>query len=187
MIYYVLRWDDDCTEGAHPRAESGKEVRFWRYPRPWDVEHASARVPLDDLESDPSTEEDLTDYIFIGGGDLLVSQKVKRLLDQVRVGHELGFLPTTIVNRRGWELARYVMIYPRNEPEGLLDEEVAEVEYYPDTKVVFKVKKWAVHADRVPDSDLFHCHHAWLAGDVVKSLFESNDVTGFQFLPAWGQ
>jgi hypothetical protein len=133
---------------------------------------------------DVSPDAEKADYIFIGGGDLLLSCSATSILQELRLGDEIGFLPTRVLNRAGDKVGDYYMVYAREERD-CLDVAGSEVEYYQEGKVIAEVFKWALDPEKIPPLDLFRCQERWVATETLKHQFETNRLRGIKFVPIW--
>jgi hypothetical protein len=187
MRYYLLLWiEGQALEAEQPRTERGEWISAEapRHPRPWDVACAVSQVPTDAEYPEVHSAEDLPDYLFLGGIEMLVTLKVKMLLDELRVGEEVGFLRTRMVNMARKYLADYYLVYSRAE-HNVLDLTRSQVRYYQDTDLISEIHEWALDPASIPPYDLFLAECKWIATETLKDRFEMHRVTGVRFVPIW--
>lgn len=186
MHYYLFLSDlDNGVTGTIPHNDEGRELWPIFNPRPWDADHGTSRVPHYAEEPNITNAEQLSDYIFIGGLCLLLSLKVKMILEGLCLGEEIGFLPTRIVTRKGKHIADYFMLYSRTRTP-VVDTEKSDIDYGPVKEFPpLAMHSWVLRAEQLPDSDVFRSEISWMVTQRVKDQFESHGVKGVFLKPIW--
>jgi hypothetical protein len=187
MTLEIMTWfGDDLCASETTISDSGDKVGELEDVMPWDVDHATAVVPDAVAYMRDHSASELPDVISCSGLDMLVSLRVKMLMEDLRLGEEVGFLPTTVLSRRKKRIADYYYLYSRDDSrDNAVDLRRSAAQYVEGTNIVIKVRKWVFDPSRLPDADLFRCHRDWIATETLKDRFESHGIRGFRFIPIW--
>jgi len=183
MNYYILKCGSELTGGG-PFTLDGSSFM----PSKKDTHFPEAlvvNVPDENFSDDPVGVSDLTDFIQVNFIRFCVSDKVRKLLAPLRVAPNVRMIETSVRDLHEQEMATFWYVWcPSGSYEDILDLGRANIEYYSGGKAIAKVNEWVLDQQRIPPFDLFgSASYTWIVSDVVKHVFEDNDVTNVSLEP----
>jgi len=164
---------------THPVDHGGRFVEVHGTPQPWEVESAFVTVPYLDHEKDVESADELPDVISTGL-DWLISERLLAAMNTATIDPKVGFLPTTIRNRKGDSLSTYYLIYSRGFHE-VVDIERSGAKLFHDG-AIDQITKWVLQRNRIPEWDLFLAHdEGWIASKRMRDIVKPTGIRGINF------
>lgn len=141
-----------------------------------DVDHAFFRVDFEMVAPD----------CLSTSRGLALSPRAMDLMRQFKLGPELGVLSTTLLGKRGEELASYSLVYATKELD-VLDLKATKYTPIPDTDLASEIEVLAIDESLVPDVDLFRerLSSDWVCSARLAEAFHHNGITNCRFVPIW--
>ena len=198
MQYFIFSPTHHCC-GTPPLTREGELVDSL-LARGITAEQGWMTVPDDDDEPDVTDAAEMPDVLslYAYASEVAVSPRCKDMLQKLRMGEEIVFIPVVVKNRAEKALATYFFVGSTRR-HYVVDHDHAGLEYWPDfaegkadfveerrKNAIYEVYDWALVNENIPESDLFKVEtNVWIATERVTEMFEKERVTGCQWELIW--